>query len=90
MTLETGYLDCTLDDLLEETYHLSIGEVYDYIQNLIAEATGIQTLPLTPPSMEGSIYNLQGQRIFTPHRGGDGGGLPKGLYIVDGKKIWVK
>ena len=41
----------------------------------------IQTFPLTPTSMEGGIYNLQGQRIKM---------LQKGLNIVEGKKIWVR
>jgi hypothetical protein len=45
-------------------------------------AEGIEeTLPLTPPSMEGSIYNLQGQRMNS---------LQRGLNVVDGKKIYVK
>ena len=33
-------------------------------------------------------YNLAGQRI-TPHRGGDGGGLRHGFYIIGGRKVAV-
>ena len=33
-----------------------------------------------------AIYNLAGQRV-TPHRGGDEGGLPSGIYIVNGRKV---
>ena len=33
-----------------------------------------------------AIYNLAGQRV-TPHRGGDGGGLQKGIYIYNGRKV---
>lgn len=52
---------------------------------------GIRSLtpdrPTPDPSLYGGeIYNLAGQRI-TPHRGGDGRGLQKGIYIVNGKKI---
>jgi len=79
MTLETGYLDCNLDNLLQETYHITIGEVYAYIQQLIAEATGIK-VPLYD-ERNNAIYNLQGQRI---------NGLQKGLNIVDGKKVFVR
>ena len=52
-------------------FHIYIGGV----------PAGIQTLPLTPPSMEGSIYNLKGQRMNA---------LQKGLNIVNGKKVFVK
>jgi len=52
---------------------------------------GIRSLtpdrPTPDPSLYGGeIYNLAGQRV-TPHRGGDGRGLQKGIYIVNGKKI---
>ena len=34
----------------------------------------------------GEMYNLAGQRV-TPPRGGDGRGLPRGIYIINGKKF---
>ena len=52
--------------------------------------TAIKNLTPSFSQGEGEIYNLQGQRIFTPHRGGDGGGLQKGINIVDGSKVMVK
>jgi hypothetical protein len=92
MCLESGYQDCNLDELLMESYHLTIGEVYDYIQNLIAEATGIEELASSQPSPQGkgAIFNLQGQRISQNSVFSVPSVLPKGVYIVNGKKILVK
>ena len=46
------------------------------------EATGIEGLTPTPsPKGEGSIYNLNGQRISTPL---------KGINIINGRKVIVK
>jgi hypothetical protein len=92
MCLESGYQDCNLDELLMESYHLTIGEVYDYIQNLIAEATGIEELASSRPSPQGkgAIFNLQGQRISQNSVFSVPSVLPKGVYIVNGKKILVK
>ena len=81
MCLESGYQDCNLDELLMESYRLTIGEVYDYIQQLITETTGIEENVKIEKLKNASIYNLQGQRIET---------LQKGLNIVDGKKVWVR
>ena len=53
---------------------------------------GIRTIdrPTPDPSLYGGeIYNLAGQRV-TPHRGGDGRGLQRGIYIHNGKKEVVK
>ena len=61
-------------------FHIYIGGV----------PAGIQTLPLTPPSMEGSIYNLNGQRVSVNSVFSAPSVLPKGVYIVDGKKVWMK
>ena len=59
------------------------------LEDIDEEADGIQTIdrPTPDPSIEGGeIYNLAGQRV-TPHRGGDGRVLQKGIYIMNGKKI---
>ena len=49
---------------------------------VIGETTGINSLTPNPSPMgEGSVYNLNGQRVAQP---------TKGLYIVNGKKIVVK
>lgn len=42
--------------------------------------------PATAPQREG-VYNLQGQQLRTTT---DTTGLPAGLYIVGGRKVWVK
>ena len=83
MTLESGYLDCNLDELLQETYQLTIDEVYEYIQNLITQVTGIEerSVKSEERSVKNGFYTLQGQRINR---------LQKGLNIVDGKKVFVK
>jgi surface protein len=52
--------------------------------------TGINEQPLSSLPRGGELYNLQGQRIVTSHKGENGSGLPKGLYIVNGKKVIVK
>ncbi|MBQ8157947.1 MAG: hypothetical protein IJ081_02870 [Prevotella sp.] len=44
------------------------------------ETTGISLTPALSES-EGTVYNLQGQRVNAPK---------KGLYIVNGKKVFVK
>ena len=44
--------------------------------------TGIDSLTPSPsPKGEGSVYNLNGQRVANPS---------KGLYIVNGKKVVIK
>ena len=49
---------------------------------VIGETTGINSLTPSPsPKGEGSVYNLNGQRVAQP---------TKGLYIVNGKKIVIK
>jgi len=44
-------------------------------------ATGINKLNT---AMSGTIYNLAGQRISVNSK------LTKGVYIVDGQKVWMK
>ena len=45
------------------------------------EATGIENLTPTLSEGEGVLYDLQGRRVNKP---------TKGMYIVDGKKVFVK
>ena len=45
------------------------------------ESTGISQIETETKSMDGSVYNLSGQRVSQP---------VKGLYIVNGKKVLVK
>ena len=48
---------------------------------LDGETTGINTLNVERGTMNGEVYNLNGQRVAQP---------TKGLYIVNGKKVIVK
>ena len=45
------------------------------------EATGIAGLESANDKLQGTIYNLAGQRVTTPAHG---------LYIVNGKKVFIK
>ena len=45
------------------------------------ETTAIRTLDLYDAPTRISIYNLQGQRVLTPG---------KGIYIINGKKVFIK
>ena len=46
--------------------------------------TGIEPVPSLPHTSVPAIYTLSGQRVSTTTK------LPKGIYIIDGKKIVVK
>ena len=52
--------------------------------------TGIEEQPLSPLPRGGELYNLQGQRISVPSDSSVSSMLPKGVYIMNGKKIMVK
>jgi hypothetical protein len=56
---------------------------------LTEEETKIEQ-PLSPLPRGGELYNLQGQRISVFSESSVPSVLPKGVYIVDGKKVWVK
>ena len=49
--------------------------------------TGIDGIQTEPEAYSGSIYNMNGQMVS---KKGSVAGLPKGLYIVNGKKVIVK
>ena len=51
----------------------------------LSEASGIVSLPSSLKSNK-TIYNLQGMRVSVPH---GSSALPKGVYIVDGKKVLI-
>ena len=68
---------------------LTSGKVYlpaptaarDYIEFSFGDVTGIENLTLMPSRKgEGMVYDLQGRRVAQP---------TKGLYIVNGKKVFV-
>ena len=45
------------------------------------ETTGVNTLNVERGTLNGEVYNLNGQRVAQP---------TKGLYIVNGRKVVVK
>lgn len=47
--------------------------------------TGIEETHISPSTQQDIIYHLSGQRIFAPFEQ-----LPRGVYIVNGKRILVK
>lgn len=46
------------------------------------KASGIEDLTISPSSKDNAIYNLQGQKLMAPPT--------RGIYIRNGKKVWVK
>ncbi|MBO4451353.1 MAG: DUF3244 domain-containing protein [Bacteroidaceae bacterium] len=53
-------------------------------------ANAIEETPSDSPSMGRGIYNLQGQKVSVNSVFSAPSMLPKGVYIINGKKIWVK
>ena len=52
----------------------------------LSEASGIFSLPSSLKSQK-TTYNLHGMRVSEPH---DSSALPKGVYVVDGKKVLIR
>ena len=60
----------------------SITPVNGYLIDFDGEETGISTIAPTNSNADGAIYNLNGIRMTQTLRN-----LPKGVYIVNGKKV---
>lgn len=60
----------------------NITPVNGYLIDFDGEETGISTIAPTNGNADGAIYNLNGIRMAQPLRN-----LPKGVYIVNGKKV---
>lgn len=60
----------------------SITPVNGYLIDFDGEETGISTIAPTKGNADGAIYNLNGIRMTQTLRN-----LPKGVYIVNGKKV---
>lgn len=60
----------------------SITPVNGYLIDFEGETTGIDSIGQTDGNANGAIYNLNGIRMAQPLRS-----LPKGVYVVNGKKI---
>lgn len=60
----------------------NITPVNGYLIDFEGETTGIDSIGQTDSNANGAIYNLNGIRMAQPLRS-----LPKGVYIVNGKKV---
>ena len=79
-----------IDNVNEYGDWWSASPIYEYTNPLIADrAVGIEEVKGTNEK-ERVVYNLQGQRISVNSVFSALSVLPKGVYIVDGKKVWVK
>ncbi len=54
------------------------------------ETTGVVSIDNGQWIMDNSVYDLQGRRISVPSASSENSVLPKGVYIVNGKKVVVK
>ncbi len=83
-----GSADCYIDDILIYNRELSAGDVraLNIMSNRVTDfsqgGTGIEDIE-TPKAIgqTAGIYDLQGRRVTKPVRG---------LYIIDGKKVFIK
>ena len=80
-------LDTSLQDLRDKV--LSPRSVTTVVIGL-EDASGIADIGNTPLNIEHSVYDLQGRKIANAQRAKSNVQLPKGIYIVNGKKILVK
>ncbi|MDD5988096.1 MAG: hypothetical protein PUC38_01240 [Bacteroidales bacterium] len=60
----------------------NITPVNGYLIDFEGETTGIDSIGQTDGNADGAIYNLNGIRMAQPLRN-----LPKGVYVVNGKKV---
>ena len=75
-------LNIDISEYPEGQYEITIDNSNETFNGVIdTTATGIEYLTPTLSQGEGAIYNLQGLRMKQ---------MQKGLYIVDGKKIFIK
>ncbi len=58
-----------------------IAEADGSVSFSLGSTTGMAPVIATPASPSASVYNLAGQRLSA------GGALPKGIYVIDGKRV---
>ena len=63
---------------------LSVGGIFN-MNTYVDPTTGIEHLRLEKPSTQQGVYDMSGRRVSNTLEG-----LPRGLYIVNGKKMFVK
>ena len=76
---------CSGTSLLENTARMqkAIIENYQDYQDIIEDIPAAYDVANTS-----GVYTIEGRLVRTPWQGADG--LPKGLYVVDGRKVFVK
>ena len=81
---KTGYTPSVSAQLLRSHHTNFIGVIIPKLNSdsISRMADGISTIAPTNGNADGVIYNLNGIRMAQPLRN-----LPKGVYIVNGKKV---
>ena len=65
-----------------------LAEGWKNFSNIVeGDPTGITAIP-APPKADYNVYNLRGQKIQSHATSLEG--LPKGVYIINGRKVIVK
>ncbi|MBQ4484319.1 MAG: hypothetical protein II934_04905, partial [Prevotella sp.] len=57
--------------------------IWEKIDNYIDDCLGVETIADTQENNNSTIFDLQGRKVSKKH-------LPKGVYIVNGKKFVIK
>ncbi|MBR0046312.1 MAG: hypothetical protein IJP75_05430 [Bacteroidaceae bacterium] len=84
ITFENGQINVIATD--GTTTVLSTSNIQKLIFFTEETATGIDKIKENEKAVQkGKVYDLSGRRIKT-----DGNKLPKGFYIIDGKKAFIK
>ena len=80
--------DALTDDVTISNIHFFTqdGGDYTFSDISLSSTTAIANLSLSPSSKGGTIYDLSGRRMEVS----SASMLPKGVYIIDGKKVIIK
>ena len=83
----TLHVPANLVDSYKQTFPWNM---FGSIVALTEEETKIEETPSGSPSMGRELFNLKGQRVSVNSVFSAPSVLPKGVYIVDGKKVFLK
>ena len=81
---------CSGTSLLENTARMQKAIIENYERYQQEQEDGIETLPATTeePKNIYAVYTLDGHMVRAPWQGTEN--LPKGLYIINGRKVLIK
>ena len=86
---ESGYvLDAEGKSVVEAQDITPFTYIFSQTFNLGDDETGIESLTPALSEVEGAVYDLSGRQIVNSKL--LNGKLPKGIYIIDGKKVLMK